>query len=107
MSCVYLLHIDPPYKRAKHYTGWTKDDYPGRRVNLHLAGKGSKFTSRVVAAGHKLTLVHFWSGANLKFERFVKDHVETKTQCRICGGAPMLVTNPDHLQPGFKCEGTI
>ena len=33
---VYLLHIEPPYKHARHYIGWSKDFYPDDRINHHL-----------------------------------------------------------------------
>ncbi|MGO9899899.1 MAG: hypothetical protein ACLP0J_09445 [Solirubrobacteraceae bacterium] len=37
---VYLLHFDVPYRHARHYTGWTGRDLPGRLAQ-HQAGAGA------------------------------------------------------------------
>lgn len=48
MPIVYLLHLIPPYRHAKHYTGWTARTLD-ERLKEHrgfqgrdLGGKGSK-----------------------------------------------------------------
>ena len=50
---VYLLHIDPPYKHAKHYIGWSKDYRPNERINQHLldTAKANPLIKAAIAAG--------------------------------------------------------
>jgi hypothetical protein len=46
---VYLLHFDVPYRHARHYTGWTGRDLPGRLAQ-HQAGAGALLPLTIV--GH-------------------------------------------------------
>lgn len=70
MAC-YLLNIDPPFKGKSHYTGYTSRD-PDVRFKEHEAGRGGVFTSNVVKAGCRLTLVHVWPYGDRKFENKLK-----------------------------------
>jgi predicted GIY-YIG superfamily endonuclease len=84
MSCVYLLHIDPPLGHARHYTGFTKDDTPDRRLARHRVGHGSKMLAAAVKGGRTLSLVHYWPGGTLKFEAYLKRRGDTKSWCPAC-----------------------
>jgi predicted GIY-YIG superfamily endonuclease len=35
---IYLLHLDPKYRHAAHYVGFTPEEDVTRRVSEHLAG---------------------------------------------------------------------
>jgi len=47
----YVLHIDPPYFHAKHYTGIAIDGDVPRRFRQHISGQGSPLIRAAVAAG--------------------------------------------------------
>jgi len=82
MGTVYLLHFSRPFSHACHYLGWGKGD-ASKRIADHLAGKGSKLTRHVVAAGIGLTLVATWKG-DRNFERKLKNRKNSKGFCPIC-----------------------
>ena len=86
MPHVYLIGIDPPYNGKHHYIGFTNREHPAIRLSEHIRGKGGKFTSRVVRAGHTLRPIMHWSGpeATLLFERYLKDRQDTKRWCPHC-----------------------
>lgn len=92
MPCVYLLHIDPPLGHARHYVGFSTDDDPCRRVEMHRKGAGSKMLRAAVRSGRKLTLVHFWTGADRKFEAWLHKRRDASKWCPSCGGSRPLPT---------------
>jgi hypothetical protein len=49
-----VLHIDPPFKHARHYIGFTPDPTADRRVSEHLNGlfKGTPLIKAALDAGH-------------------------------------------------------
>lgn len=85
MTCVYLLHIDPPFGRLRHYLGFTLDDDPCRRVMEHRRGRGSKLLRAATAFGCNITLVHFWAGGDRRFEAYLKNRRDTPRWCPKCG----------------------
>ena len=50
METVYLLHFSSPYKRARHYLGWTMHDLEFRLAH-HANGTGAGLTRAAAAAG--------------------------------------------------------
>lgn len=67
---VYLLHLDPPLKHARHYTGWTSN--LGQRLDAHRAGRGARLMEVVKEAGGSFTLARTWPGSRNR-ERAIKD----------------------------------
>ncbi len=57
---VYLLHLDRPYKHARHYLGHAVD--LDARLAQHAAGRGARLLQVVKAAGIKWTLAQTWPG---------------------------------------------
>jgi hypothetical protein len=47
---VYVLHLQPAYRHAQHYIGWTAGDVD-ERLAIHLQGAGSPLIRAAVAAG--------------------------------------------------------
>jgi len=47
---IYVLHLDPAYKHARHYIGWTQGEVTDR-LDAHLQGRGSPLIRAAVAAG--------------------------------------------------------
>ena len=45
---VYLIHLDVPYKHARHYTGWTLD--LDARLQAHRDGRGARLMEVITAA---------------------------------------------------------
>jgi hypothetical protein len=73
---VYLLHIDPPYKHASHYIGWSKAYHPKERINQHLqdTAKANPLIKAAIAAGCLVSVAHIWHHrANRTFERQLQE----------------------------------
>ena len=88
---VYLIHIEPPLRHAKHYVGYTPDARVDRRVNEHLAG-GCKASPLIVAAllaGRSVTLARRWESQQFDraFERRLKSlgGKRRAQRCPFCG----------------------
>jgi hypothetical protein len=105
----YLIHIDPPYKHAKHYKGWT-DRPVGLRFADHLAGRGALLTRLAVQAGSRLTLARVWPDTTRDREDSIKRH-GGKRMCPECGVTPghtRLASDkppePDDRRPRWQYE---
>ncbi|MGH9841982.1 MAG: endonuclease [Blastocatellia bacterium] len=81
---VYLIHLDQPYRHAKHYTGWTHD--LDARLADHAAGHGARLLQVARDAGITWQLARTWSGSR-KLERAIKRRKHTPRLCPICAGA--------------------
>jgi hypothetical protein len=84
---VYLLHLDPPYKHARHYTGSAA---PGRlhaRLAAHAAGTGARLMEVVKAAGGSFRLARTWPGGRTR-ERELKARHDAPRLCPICTPHP-------------------
>jgi predicted GIY-YIG superfamily endonuclease len=79
---VYVLHLDPPYKHAGHYVGWTATDVQGR-LATHLAGRGSPLIRAAVAAGAQVELADTMPGSRA-LERRLKRWHKTSQFCPVC-----------------------
>lgn len=82
MQGVYLLHIEPAYKQARHYTGYADDI--DRRIAEHRKGQGARLTEVVIEAGHELILAMTWEGASRTDERRIKNQKNAPRICPIC-----------------------
>lgn len=84
MRGVYVLHIEPAYKHAAHYTGWSSE-IEGR-VLEHLSGKGARLCQVAIEAGCHLILSYVEQGANRERERAIKSRGAGRCVCPICNG---------------------
>jgi predicted GIY-YIG superfamily endonuclease len=82
---VYLLHLDPPLKHARHYTGWTSD--LDQRLEAHRAGRGARLLEVVKEAGGTFRLARTWAGTR-NLERAIKDRKEAPKLCPECSPQP-------------------
>ena len=82
---IYLLHLDRPYRHAKHYTGWTSD--LETRLAEHAAGRGARLLEVVRAAGIGWTLARTWPGTRTR-ERQIKNQGGASRHCPQCGVRP-------------------
>lgn len=79
---VYLLHLDPPYKHARHYLGYSDDI--ARRFREHQTGRGSALTEAAVAAGCELSIVRVWPGYDKNDEWRLRCQHNNPRMCPIC-----------------------
>jgi predicted GIY-YIG superfamily endonuclease len=85
---VYLIHLDTPYKHARHYTGWTTD--LAARMQAHRDGHGARLMEVVTAAGITWQLARTWPGGRDR-ERAIKDRHEAPRLCPACQAQPRPV----------------
>jgi predicted GIY-YIG superfamily endonuclease len=79
---VYVLHLEPAYRHARHYIGWTAGDVDAR-VATHVQGTGSPLIRAAVAAGVRVQIAATMPGS-LMLERRLKRWHKTGQFCPIC-----------------------
>jgi hypothetical protein len=88
---VYILHLDPPYKHAAHYSGFTPEQGEGvqARVAEHAAGGAAAARLMQVQheAGGTFRIGRVWHGVTREREVRVKESSAAK-YCLICRGQP-------------------
>jgi hypothetical protein len=82
-STVYLLHLEPAYRHARHYLGSTARELVADRIAEHVAGRGSPLVRAAVEAGSTVELVRTWTGGR-QLERRLKDRHESPRLCPRC-----------------------
>lgn len=87
---VYLLHFDTPFRHAKHYMGYARDDRMHARIDAHYAAKigdhgHHRLMQHVRAAGISFTLARVWLKATRTDERRMKNGGHAR-RCPICQG---------------------
>jgi hypothetical protein len=78
---VYLLHLDPPFGHARHYTGWASDLYG--RLAHHGTTSGANLLLHAAKAGGTWTLARTWAGDRY-LERRLKRAGGASRRCPIC-----------------------
>lgn len=85
MGTCYLIHIEPSYKHARHYLGYTDADDSGkRRFDRHKAGRGSPLIKAALAAGSSCEIVRLWHQVDRHFERKLKNRKSAPRFCPVC-----------------------
>lgn len=81
---LYLLHLEPPYRHARHYLGYADD--VARRVADHAAGgsRSSPLVRAALAAGSRVYLVRIWPGGDRTLERRLKRSGGSSRYCPAC-----------------------
>jgi len=90
----YLIHFERPFHHAGHYRGWTPRPVLQRFAD-HLAGRGSKLTAAVAAAGIGMKLSRVWPDTTRDFEDAIKHQGGARRMCPDCGAPcapPRLAT---------------
>jgi hypothetical protein len=82
---VYLLHLDPPFKHARHYTGWTAN--LEERLEAHRSGRGARLMEVVKDAGGSFRVARTWPGSR-DLERAIKNRKEAPKLCPVCSASP-------------------
>lgn len=79
---VYILHFNKPYKRCRHYVGYSTD--PETRLVEHKTGKGSPLVKAVHDAGIEIQLCIIDKIGTRKSERRIKNQKNSMRFCPIC-----------------------
>lgn len=80
---VYLIHFATPYKRVRHYIGFTPNDLESR-MKKHRNGTGSRLMRAVTNAGIEWSVVRVWQDEGRQFERKLKNQKQSSRFCPAC-----------------------
>lgn len=80
----YLLHLDPPYRHARHYLGFAEGDGLADRLAEHGTPHGAKLLAAVKAAGGTWRLVRTWPQTTRSTERQIKRTRHVPHYCPEC-----------------------
>lgn len=83
MSKLYLIHIEPAFRHAQHYLGYTGKESVEQRLERHLKGDGANMLRHAVAAGCALTVVRTWPKGSRSEERRLKGR-SLRPLCPVC-----------------------
>lgn len=102
---VYVLHLEPRYRHARHYVGFTPDADADRRVAEHLAcgPNGSPLIRAAIEAGSTVTVATTFPGAGRDFEKLIKTRKDVRRWCPCCAGARRTrPPSPDRISRRFR-----
>jgi hypothetical protein len=91
---VYLLHLDPAYKHARHYTGYAEPGNLQGRLAAHAAGTGARLMQVIKEAGGTFRLARTWPGGRTR-ERELKSRRDAPRLCPICTEHPKPAQGKD------------
>jgi len=78
---IYIIHMTPAYKHAKHYLGFAYD--VKERFDKHRTGRGARLTQVAVGAGCKLQIAVIGRGTRHD-ERRLKNEGHSARHCPFC-----------------------
>jgi len=82
---LYLLHLEPRYKHAGHYLGFTPDLRVNRRAMEHIDGVRGKASPLILAALHAgctVTIARRWEGA--QYDKKAERAKKSRGHARLC-----------------------
>jgi hypothetical protein len=82
---LYLLHIEPRYKHAGHYLGFTPELRVERRAREHMDGVEHKASPLVLAAlraGCTVVISRRWEGT--QYDRRAERAKKSRGHARLC-----------------------
>ena len=90
---VYILHLDPPYKHAAHYSGFGPEATGGAVDRVARQASGGPAAARLLQvqhnAGGTFRVGRVWRGVTREREVRVKESSAAK-YCLICRGEPEI-----------------
>ena len=107
---VYVAHLDPPYKHAAHYTGFSAHTpwgpgLPGR-LQAHSEGRGSRLMQVQHEAGGTFRIGRLYQGVTRDRETVIKESSAAK-YCLICHGRPEVQIEPAPASPEPEPEAGL
>jgi hypothetical protein len=88
---VYVLHLDPPYKHAAHYSGFSPEEGEGVEARVADQATGGSAAARLMQVQHEaggtFRVGRVWRGVTREREVRVKESSAAK-YCLICRGQP-------------------
>jgi hypothetical protein len=103
---IYLVHLLPAYRHARHYLGFAEQGHLPRRLREHATSDhvGARLLRVALAAGGDFTLTRLWVGTR-RLERQLKQRKATpRLLCPVCptstrraggAGGPDLLAGAD------------
>lgn len=82
---VYLICLDKPICRSRHYIGYAEDIEA--RFAVHKSGQGAKFLAAANEYGINYSVVRVWPEGDRKFERKLKNQKGAADYCPHCRAA--------------------
>jgi predicted GIY-YIG superfamily endonuclease len=83
----YLLHFDPTYKHAGHYSGYCSIPIE-KRLEAHQTGNGANLCKVAIESGCKLILADSWNHETMRaardHEHLLKASHQLSRYCPIC-----------------------
>lgn len=80
---IYILHFNPAYKHARHYTGISKE--ANLRVERHIRGVTKvRLVNVIHEAGHDIQIGNMFSVPNKLSEKALKKLKRIPDYCSIC-----------------------
>ena len=95
VDLVYLVHLLPAYRHARHYLGFAERSGLPKRLREHATSdtQGARLLRIALAAGGNFTLTRLWVGTR-KLERALKQRKATPRL--LCPACPA----PSRRRPG-------
>ena len=84
---VYILHLDPPYRHARHYTGHAEPGHLAERLAEHGTARGARLLQVQREAGGSWHLARTLPGGR-DLERAIKDAQAVPRYCPDCTPTP-------------------
>jgi hypothetical protein len=84
---VYILHLDPPYRHARHYTGHADPGHLAERLAEHGTARGARLLQVQREAGGSWHLARTLPGGR-DLERAIKDAQAVPRYCPDCTPVP-------------------
>jgi hypothetical protein len=84
---VYILHLDPPYRHARHYTGHAEPGHLAERLAEHGMARGGRLLQVQREAGGSWHLARTLPGGR-DLERAIKDAQAVPRYCPDCTPTP-------------------
>lgn len=103
---VYVLHIEPPYQHARHYTGYPPDKDASRRIREHLdcTPRGSPLVRAAIEAGCDVQVAHVFKRVGRDFEKWLKTRRDHRKWCPCCGLKARPLPHPKSMTGDFKAR---
>ena len=92
---VYILHLDPPYRHARHYTGHAEPGHLAERLAEHGTARGARLLQVQREAGGSWHLARTLPGGR-DLERAIKDAQAVPRYCPDCTPYAAAVTAGRH-----------